>query len=111
VANGSPTRLADIWQASRRILEPEIALITTTDELCSQWANFLLSFELTQYDDNDLEDSEQSEDPFRITLEPAKAGGSSKTKVYREVLGRYWQLGGQWERGLRRAAQTQVGSL
>jgi hypothetical protein len=75
--------------------------------LCYQWANVVLSFEISQYGFDETKDAERSEDPFRMTVIPA---GSVKatSKAYREALVRYWQLGGPWEIGLRQAAQVQV---
>jgi hypothetical protein len=96
-----------IWQANRRILEPELTLVSTTDELCYQWANFVLSFELSQHDAEDNEDVGQSEDPFRMTVIPAGSVRAT-SKADRETLVRYWQLGELWEIGLRQAAQVQV---
>jgi len=103
----SPSQLNLIWQTNRRILEPELRLVSTTDELCYQWANFLLSFEISQYSSNEEEDTEQSEDPFRITVTPAQSARVS-SKAYREALVRYWQLGGRWETGIRQATQVRV---
>jgi hypothetical protein len=103
----STSQLNLIWQATRRILELELRLVSTTDELCYQWADFLLSFEISQYSSNEEEDIEQSEDPFRITLTPAQSARVS-SKAYREALVRYWQLGGRWETGIRQAARVRV---
>jgi hypothetical protein len=96
-----------IWQSNRRFLEPELTLVSTTDELCYQWANFVLSFELSQHDVDDNEDLGQPEDPFRMTVIPAGSGRAT-SKAYRETLVRYRQLGDPWEIGLRQAAQVQV---
>jgi hypothetical protein len=75
--------------------------------LCYQWANFVLSFEISQHDDDENEDVGQSEDPFRMTVIPAGSVRAT-SKAYRETLVRYWQLGAPWEIGLRQAAQVQV---
>ena len=99
-----------MWQATRKILEPELTLVTTTDELCYQWASFVLSFESSQSGYQEAEDVEQSEDPFRITVTPAELSRAISI-AYREVLKRYWQLGGPWEIGLKQAAQVQVGPV
>jgi len=104
----SPAQSNDIWQTARQLLEPELTLVTITDDLCFQWANLVLAFELVQYGDYDDMDDAQSEDPFRMTV-PTVEPGRPVSKAYREVLARYWQMGGQWQEGLKRAAQIQVG--
>jgi len=106
----SPSQRDLIWRATRRMLEPELTLVTTTDELCYQWANFVLSFEISQSGYHEAEDVEQSEDPFRITVAPAESFRAISI-AYREALVRYWQLGGPWEIGLKQAAQAQVSPI
>jgi len=107
VGDYSPKQRSIIWQGLQKILEPELALVPISGDLCFQWPNLVLALEISQYDGDETEDVKQSEDPFRMATIPADSGPAI-TKAYRDTLVQYWQLGGRWEEGTRQAALRHV---